>query len=142
MPHRTKLLDDLGVVVVRFRDGVTFDDVKTAMDEVPAMPGFREGLKAVADFRDCTTALHSAEVKKLADYAKRADPAWGETKWALLAASDIIYGLSRMYMVYTAGYKVTTHAFRTAGDADDWLGIGVDVDDILKRAGNKIPENS
>ncbi|MFZ0693975.1 MAG: hypothetical protein WAN51_07465 [Alphaproteobacteria bacterium] len=80
MPHRAKLLDNLGVIVVRYWGDVTYDERQQVFDELSAMPGFREGLGAVADFRECRTALTGVDVQKLASYAKHSDAAWGETK--------------------------------------------------------------
>ncbi len=133
MAHRTTLMEKLGVVVVRFRGDIVLDELERTMDEVPAEPWFRPHLYLIVDFREAHTDMAAQEVKKLADHAQRVDPMWGESKWAVLAKDDVIYGLSRIYMALTEAYRVKTHVFRSAEAANDWL--GVDVTDILARAG-------
>ena len=75
------------------------------------------------------TPLTADEVSKLADYAKRTDAKWGVTKWAIIAADD----LTRMYMALTEDYHVTTNVFGDAIKADDWLGLGVEMEQILRQ---------
>ena len=43
-----KLLDNLGIIVVRYWGDVIYDVLQRVFDELSAMPGFRKGLKAVA----------------------------------------------------------------------------------------------
>jgi len=134
MPHRTAFDSELGVVVIRFAGEFTLAELERVIDEIPARPWFHAHLKMVADMRDCTTAMTGKEVQTLATYAKRRDLAWGDTKWAVLAPSDLIYGLSRIYMALTADYHVQTHAFRAVEEANDWLDLGVSIDEIIKGA--------
>jgi hypothetical protein len=51
------------------------------------------------------------------------------TKWAIIAADD----LTRMYMALTEDYHVTTNVFGDAIKADDWLGLGVEMEQILRQ---------
>jgi len=50
-------------------------------------------------------------------------------KWAIIAADD----LTRMYMALTEDYHVTTNVFGDAIKADDWLGLGVEMEQILRQ---------
>jgi hypothetical protein len=79
------------------------------------------------------TPLTADEVGKLADYAKKTDAKWGVTKWAIIAADDLTFGLTRMYMALTEDYHVTTNVFRDANKADDWLGLGIEMEQILRQ---------
>ena len=134
MPHRITFVPELEVVVARFSGEISLPELEKALDEVTREPWFHSHLKLIADFRGCSTAMSGDDVHTFATYAKRADVAWGDTKWAILASSDLIYGLSRIYMAITAEYHVQTHVFRSAQESDDWLGLGVGIDEALKRA--------
>jgi len=134
MPHSVKIIEDLGVVMARFRSEVSYEEVRNVLDEAVQLPGFRPHLKAIIDFRNATTHATGTDVHKLALYAQNTDLAWGDTKWAVIAPSDLIYGLSRMYSALTSGYEVTTRVFRSAEEADDWLGLGMEMEEILARA--------
>ena len=131
MPHSIRLNEQLGVIVLRFRGDVDFSEIRKIFDTLVQIPSFKEGLALVADFRNSTSPLTGAEIATLADYAKRTDARWGATKWAFIAASDMTFGLSRMFSALTSDYQVTTHVFRDAHQADDWLGLGVEVREIL-----------
>ena len=108
-------------------------EIAGAMDELVKLPGFREGLRLVVDFRGSATPMTGDEIRHLAEYAERSDVRWGDTKWSFLATSDETYGLSRMFIAHTSEHAVTTHVFRTVKEADGWLGIGVEMDEILAR---------
>jgi len=79
------------------------------------------------------TPLTADEVGKLADYAKRTDAKWGVTKWAIIAADDLTFGLTRMYMALTEDYHVTTNVFGDAIKADDWHGLGIEMEQFLRQ---------
>jgi hypothetical protein len=123
MSHSVKLDQERGVIVLRYSGIVSVEEIQNVLDELVALPGFRNGLRLVADFRKSTTPLTGADVRELARYAERSDAAWGTTKWALIASNDTTFGLARMYMALTDGYRVTTHVFRDPGKAERWLGL-------------------
>jgi len=131
MPHSAQILDDLGIVVLRFWGDIDYGEIRNVFDEAVNLPGFRPKLKAVADCRKANTAMTGRDIQKLASDAQKTDPLWGESKWAILASSDLIFGLSRMYSALTSDYEVKTHVFRTVDDANEWLDVDVPVSEIL-----------
>ncbi len=133
MSHTIRLNDELGVVVLRAQRSMDLFEIEAALTEILQLPGFREGLRLVVDFRGSETPLNGAEVRQLAEYARRADARWGTTKWSFLASADLTYGLSRIFMALTSEHQVETRVFRNLVQANDWLGLGVDVDEILVR---------
>lgn len=133
MSHTIKLNEELGVLVLRAKRSMDVVEIKTAFDEMVRLPGFREGLSLIVDFRGSETPVSGPEVRQLAEYAKRAGARWGATKWAFLASTDTAYGLSRIFMALTSEHQVETHVFRNLADANGWLGLGVNVDEILVR---------
>ena len=125
-----KLIDAFGVIVLKFRGNVALAEIRNVFDELVRIPAFRPGLRLVADFRESSTPLTGAEVRQLANYAKRTDATWGETKWSVIASNDLTFGLTRMYIALTRDYHVTTNVFRSAAAANDWLGLGVEMEQI------------
>jgi hypothetical protein len=134
LPHSITLDQNLGVVVVRYSGTVDYAEICDALDQMVRLPGFRAGLRLVADFRDSTTPLSGEEVRNLARYAKGVDSKWSTTKWALIASNDLTYGLARIYAAQTDDYQVTSQVFRDAREADDWLGLGVAMEQVLTRS--------
>lgn len=134
MAHSIKFFDELGLVVFQFWGDLSYDEIQSFFDEAVKLPGFRPNLKAIADCRKATTRMTGKEIQKLASYAQKTDPLWGDSKWAILASSDLVYGLSRMYSALTTDYDVQTHVFRTVDEAKDWLGIDPVTDILLRTA--------
>ena len=132
MPHVAKLDRQLGVIAVEYRGEFDCREIARAFDELVAPRGFQRGLKCIADFRRAHTALTGEEVRQLAAVTQNTDHAWGQAKWALIASDDLIYGLSRMYSALTSDHEVRTHVFRTVEAANDWLELGMSIDEVLK----------
>lgn len=133
MSHTIRLNEDLGVIVLRAKRSMDVLEIQAAFAEILQLPGFREGLSLIVDFRGSETPISGGEVRQLAEYARSADARWGTTKWAFLASADLAYGLSRIFMALTSEHQVETHVFRNLVQANGWLGLGVDVDEILIR---------
>jgi hypothetical protein len=130
MPHRTKLNQELGVVVIRYHGKIDLHEFRTVLDELTKLPGFRPGLKLVGDLRAAETALTGDEIRVLADYAAPTHRACGTTRWAFIASTALTYGLARMYAALTQGAEVEVQVFKEANEVGDWLALG--------RAGEKL----
>ncbi len=131
MFHTLTLNNDLGVIVLRAKESMTFDELRLVFREMVRLPGFKQGLCLVAEFRGSGTVLTGEDVRQLEAHARLTDAAWGDTKWSIIASDDLLYGLSRMFGTLTEGNQVTTHVFRSVKAADDWMDLGVGVDEIL-----------
>lgn len=131
MSHTLKFNTELGVIVLRAKQSLGFDEVRSIFLEMVRLPGFKEGLSLVADFRGSGTSLTGDHMRQLAVLARETDAAWGDTKWSIIAANDALFGLSRMFVSLTDELQVDTHVFRDIGEANGWLGLAVDVEEIL-----------
>ncbi len=131
MSHTLKLNAELGVIVLRVKQSLSFDEVRSIFVEMVRLPGFKEGLCLVADLRGSGTSLTGDDMRNLAALAREKDAAWGDTKWSFIASSDSMYGLSRMFMALTDEFQVETHVFRDIEAADGWLGLTVNIEEIL-----------
>jgi hypothetical protein len=131
MSHTLRFNHGLGVIVLRTNTVVDVKELRAAFDELVDLPGFKAGLCLVADLRGGETALSADDVRHLAQYAENTDAKWGNTKWLIIAATDLTYGLSRMFVTLAERHQVTTHVFRNVTDADGWLDLGTNVREIL-----------
>jgi hypothetical protein len=129
--HTTELRENLNVIVVRSSGQVAFDEIRDTLDELVRRPDFRPGLNLIVDFRQCETPVTADEVRRLAEYAERIDPQWGNSKWVLLASNDLTFGLARMYASLTHAHKVATRVFRTADEVNGWLRLAMTLEEIL-----------
>ena len=133
MSHTLALNKELGVIVLRAKETMSLDELRRVLGEMVGLPDFREGLCLVADFRGSGTDLTGDDIRRLASHASETDAAWGVTKWAFLASDSLMYGLSRMFGALTDQHRVTTHVFRGVVEADGWLDLGIQMDEILAR---------
>ena len=133
MSYTLTVNNGIGVIVLRAKQPMTFNEIRMVFVEMVGLPGFKEGMCLVADFRGSGTSLSADHVRELSVHAHHTDSAWGVTKWAFLASDNLMYGLSRMFGTLTDRHQVTTHVFRTVTEADGWLGIGIEMDEILER---------
>ena len=132
MSHTCTFNEALGVFVLRAKRSMDVHELKLAFDEVALHSGFKADLSLVVDLRGPPNVLTTDDIRHLATYVQRIDANWGHTKWSILVSSDVAYGLSRMFMAHTSDFEVTTNVFRTLVEADDWLGLGVEMDEILR----------
>jgi len=133
VPHTLRFNHELNVIVLRTRQVIHLPELEAALDEAVHLPGFKEGLCLIIDFRDSPPALSAADIRQLVEYTNKADFKWGKTKWLIIASDDVTYGLSRIYVALADRHEVTTQVFRTLAKADDWLALGVDAAVILTR---------
>ncbi len=133
MSHTLSFNHGLDVVVLRVTQVVDIVELQKALGEIVHLSGFKEGLCLVIDLRKCKTALSAADMRQLAEHAESADAKWGKTKWLILASSDLAYGLSRMFIALSEKHEVETKVFRNLVQADDWLGLGVELEEVLRR---------
>ncbi|MDP1961179.1 MAG: hypothetical protein Q8K93_03160 [Reyranella sp.] len=138
MSHTLKLNIELGVIVLRAKQSMSFEEIRGVFVEMVRLPGFKEGLCLVADFRGSGTILTGEDIRNLAAFAERTDHAWGDTKWCIVASSDTMFGLSRMFSSLTDQLQVDTHVFRDIEAANGWLGLAVDVEGILAQTPDEV----
>jgi hypothetical protein len=131
--HTLAFNKDLGVIVLRAKQRMSFDEIRLVFGEMARLPDFREGLYLVADLRGSDSVITGDDVRRIAVHARDTDAAWGVTKWAIIAGDDLAFGLSRMFGALTDEHRITTRVFRDVETADDWLGLGVEMHEILAR---------
>jgi hypothetical protein len=131
MPHLTKFVEELGVVVIRHHGKVGLGELRTVLDELKSLPGFRPGLKLLSDFDAAEMPLTGDEIRALAEYALPVHRAYGATKWALIAPNTLTYGLARMYAALTHEAPLAVQVFKDAAEVDDWLELGLATKTVL-----------
>jgi hypothetical protein len=75
------------------------------------------------DLRALSEPPSTPDVDRIAGFVRDNRPLVAG-KIALVAASDLVYGLARMYEALLDGVPVDTHAFRTIAEAEHWLQSG------------------
>jgi len=114
-----------GNLFTTFLGDVTPDDVRSYRAAVRIDPAARPGLLALVDCRGASTLFSTADLKILAAEAVVAYALTAiRQRCAVLVASDVAYGLARMYEVLLKDTPIDLEFFRDAEEATSWLRSG------------------
>ncbi len=100
----------------------TGDDVRANRSAIRDDPGFRPGMPVLIDCREMRTLLPAEELRALAAEMFR-PPASASERWryAVLVATDVGFGLARMYGAFVPDPAVDIRPFRDPEEALAWL---------------------
>ena len=115
--ERDMVLTDMGATP-------SLDEVLAYLAAATTAPGFHAGMPSLVDCRQLTTQLSAAELRAIADEIKQLTTSPVAGRCAVVAASDVVFGLSRMYEVYSEGAPVEVRTFRDWDRAVAWLTEG------------------
>jgi hypothetical protein len=111
-----------GILRTRLLGDVTPDDVRSYRTAVRSDPAARHGLLALVDCREASKLFSTADLKIL---AAEAVEMYRHTavrqRCAVLVASDVAFGLARMYEVLLKDTPIDLEFFRNAEEAMSWL---------------------
>ncbi len=95
----------------------------TVLREVPATQGFRPGLNSVFDVRTGRLDLSSSDVHRLVGLLDRhlERRGGGGFRCAIVVASDIDFGISRMIEMVADQVPFESRVFRSMTDAELWV---------------------
>jgi hypothetical protein len=124
MPVENSLLHG-GIGVLQICSGVvTAQDLMTADNELLAKPKqFAECRYAIVDFTSiCRMNISASDVRQLADLDLRMAAVQPHLAVAVVAPTDVAFGMSRMWQVVAekTGWEIAI--FRSREQAEDWVG--------------------
>lgn len=102
----------------------SLDDVRAYLVAVLADPAYRAGMPSLVDCRKVTALLSPAELRAIAAEIASITTAPVAGRCAVLAASDVVFGLVRTYEAYSEGAPIEVRAFRDYDEAMAWLRTG------------------
>ena len=99
---------------------LTDEEIRTHVHELTIDPEFDPSFHQLADFREVTSVeLTSPGVRAVA----------GKNPWqvgarrALVCDQDVLFGIARMFELFSAGGEDEIQVFREMSDAQAWLGL-------------------
>jgi len=119
-------LDEPGYVRVALSGPYSLDDIPQMVSDIGARDFWRPGRSlliddSAVDVVNCTTY----DIEKMSEIFSKLDDTFGKSKVAIVAGSDLQYGLARQFQSLA---EINTLAqigvFRDACDAIHWLGFG------------------
>lgn len=105
-------------------EGVTTPDhARAFFAEVLIHPDYEPGFNFLGDRREITQEPDSAYVRIVSLEVLARQAVLGPCRWAVLVASDVSYGMARMWGLLTQSSGVAIKPFRTMNAAAEWLGL-------------------
>jgi hypothetical protein len=98
-----------------------YEDVKAYLDKLMDDPGFRPGMPGIIDCRNVKSLFSISDLRKTAADAKMRPKMQVPGRAAVIASSNLIYGLLRMYEVFNEGSPSEIRVFRKPEEAMAWL---------------------
>ena len=123
MPISYHIEKDAGRVVLEFRGTITDRELFATYEALYADPSHRVGLDELTDCRevervDVTTG---ALVALAASTARLLDGKQQTWRVAIVAPSDVVFGMARMYEAFRAESPEQVQVFRDRAAAEAWL---------------------
>ena len=130
MPVSFRIDEDLGLVVTVFSGKVTDGDLSEHARKLAAdtrAPNFDEIV--LFDESVSTSELSTDAVRRAGRYLSTRVPS-GPNKLAIVAPSQVAFGMARLFAVHRDGDtgKTNLRVLRTLREAKDWLGVPSDAE--------------
>jgi hypothetical protein len=103
-----------------------YEDVHRHFNKLCADPCFRPGMPALIDCRRVQSLFSISDLRKVAADVRSRPEMSVPGRAAVLASSNLVYGLLRMYEVFSDGDPVEIRVFRKPEEAMAWL-LGTEV---------------
>ena len=125
MPYSYSIDEQHRVVRVRVTGHDTLLVNKARIQESTSDPYWKPGYNVLVDLRETYKLDFSVpDIEELAALHELLGTTIGDGKLAVVASSDVVYGVSRMWEIVTESHTfMTTNVFRDLEEAEDWLGI-------------------
>ncbi len=121
MPIEYVIDEKADVLRVRRHGHISTHDEELACRERSEDPRIRPGMSVLVDCREVEPPDSTETIKYLADCVARNSAALQCGPVAIVVASDVEYGMARMYLAYTDLVHPDTEVFRDLESAEAWL---------------------
>lgn len=113
-----------GIVTYRVTGCPGYEEFSTAITGRLEHLDFKSDMDVLWDLRDSDfTQMETRTLRKIAKFVKQNTERYHSGyKIALVASSNLEYGLSRVYEAYVGILPTKLHVFRKPEDAIDWFG--------------------
>ena len=110
-----------GLVRIESSDETTVDEWRGAVDSIPAHVEYRRGMGVLHDFRKLRVAMPIPGMEERVNYLVAHAADFGPTRWAVVVARDVDFGMGRMAQVLLqSGRLIEIRVFRDPGEAEEW----------------------
>ena len=124
MPIVYRIIPEQKLLYVKGTGRVTADEIMTEGATMFADSEWTNGFHVLLDYREISELGVTREgVGRIVHQDKANEHLFDKSKCAIVAGSDVVFGVSRMWESLSQENKVTTMVFRHFEDALKWLGL-------------------
>lgn len=121
MPVTYKIESGQRIIRTRCVGDVTFNEVVDHFRVLQQDPECPERLDVLLDLTDLTSEPSADQLKGVSDAIGRSREKVHFDTCAIVASSDLLFGVSRMFEVFAEGQFRMTRVFRGLPEAEAWL---------------------
>lgn len=120
------------IIITNASGRLTLDNMKKHMQTVQKHPDIEPDFNHIFDLREAVKIdITTGDVKQLAEFSFFNE----QSKRAIVAPTDLFYGMSRMYEVFKNESSVNIKVFRNYEEAKEWVGYVEPGKSTTSRAG-------
>ena len=124
MPILYTIAPDQKIAYIKAWGKVAVDEIMIEGARMFAETEWENGFNILCDYRETTDFnLSYEDVNKVVWQDKKHEHLFDKSKLAIVAKSDLVFGLSRMWEMRSQDSKLTKKVFRDMNDAESWLGL-------------------
>ena len=122
MPLNLEYIDDGRGIYVTLEGKVTLDDFKVGSSEAYSEEHILNQNYQIIDFTSCSSFdLSSSDMLEIAKIDKKASEFNPNIKIAIIAPSDLVFGMCRVYEAYADETGFDIMVLRTRQEAENWI---------------------
>ncbi len=116
---------DQGTGYTKHQGTICLKDLNAMVVEMGSSPDFTSVTRGLTDLRQARGSLSSDDIRSAVDFVSRKIPRGRRFKWAIVAQTNIAYGLARMFEILADAQNLNMEiqVFRDPHEAKVWLGI-------------------
>lgn len=101
---------------------VTLDEVLQLIENLSVAGDDIKGRNGIVDAsRAAGTTLTFDSVRRVSDQVTRVESIFRGSRWAIVATSDVMFGIARIYETLRMGKSFDVRTFRSRNDAESWI---------------------
>jgi hypothetical protein len=109
-------------VLVRGTGTLSLDEVLRLLDDLAVAGPQIRGKNGVIDAAHATdTQMTFDSIRRISDRVSQMEDLFRNTRWAVVAPDDALFGVARMYETLRSGGPFEVRVFRSASDAEAWV---------------------
>ncbi len=129
MPYVLKSDNDLGCIFIRWRGTFSREEGAAHYREIAGLVSFQQGSHLFHDVRLVDVNVPASEIREVARAKSPNVDSDNDRKVAVLAPSDLGFGMMRMLASVREHPGLTLNVFRDLEQAKAWLGLPADLGD-------------